>query len=283
MTERHARLIAFGVAVLGILVLFGAAAYSDVQPDADAYWLAAERLRHGLPLYGGSGADETEIYRYSPWLAVAWVPLTFLGQDAAYLVWRAILVAATLAAVWPLVRRPSVAALTLAVLLGGILLTNLQAANVTPLMIGMLAAGLRTRAGPLILGVVASLKLFPIIFIAGYLAERRWRAAGVAVSVTAALWLSVLAFDAGRYAEMGSASFYVGGVSLFAVSPLIWLPVAASLAIVLVRLVVARSRWTWLAAAAVIPLAVPRVWLPDAGYLLVGMRGLDDPQDRHPR
>ena len=38
------------------------------------------------------------------------------------------------------------------------------------------------------------------------------------------------------------------------------------------------SRWTWLAAGAAIPLAVPRVWLPDAAYVLIGLVILPAPR-----
>lgn len=278
-TERRARLAAMAMAVLGVILLLGAAASSNVQPDADAYWLAAVRLRAGQALYVPGGADQTEIYRYSPWLALAWVPLTYLGQDAAYVVWRSILVAATLVAIWPLLRRPSPAGMTLAILLGGLLASNLQAANVTPLMVALLVFAVRSRAGPLLLGLVAGLKLFPIIFAAGYLAERRWRAAIIAVVSTTALWLGVLAFDVHAFADTGGLSFYVGGVSLTSVSPWVWLPVAIGMLALLGWLAISGSRWTWLAASAFIPLAVPRVWLPDVAYLLVGAEG--SAHDRH--
>jgi len=270
MLERVARLVAMLVAVMGVLLLMAAAMASDVQPDADAYWLAAQRLRDGLPLYAMQGTDETEIYRYAPWFAFAWVPLTYLPQAIAFDVWRVVLLVATLAAVWPLIRRPSPAGLTLAVLLGGLLLTNLPAANVTPLLVGLLSIGIRSPAGPLLVGVAASLKLFPVLFVAGYLAERRWVAAAGAIGVAAILWLTVLAFDLGAYLRLGGPGFFVGGVSLFGVSPLLWLPVAAGILLLTAWLAIARSRWTWLSAAASIPLAVPRVWLPEAAYLLVG-------------
>jgi hypothetical protein len=274
MIERAVRLIAITAAVLGVIVLIGAAFSSHVQPDADAYWHAALRLRDGQALYGGPRGDETEIYRYAPWFAFAWVPLTYLGQDAAYVVWRGILLASTLLAIWPLVRKPSPAAITLALLMGGLMVSNLPAANVTPLVVGALVVGLRSRAGPILLGLAASLKLFPLVLLAGYLAERRWLAAVVATAMTAVPWLSLLAFDLRLYLEMGSPTFYVGGISLFAVSPLLWLPVAAATAAIVVWLAFRGSPWTWLAAGAAIPLAVPRVWLPDAAYVLVGLVAL---------
>jgi hypothetical protein len=278
MIERLSRLLAMVVAALGVLLLIGAALSSNVQPDADAYWHAAQRLREGLPLYGGPRGDETEIYRYAPWFAFAWVPLTYLPQDAAYLVWRGILGLATVAAVWPLLRRPTPAGLTLAVLLGGLLVSSLSAANATPLIVGLLTIGLRSRVGPIILGLAGSLKLFPLVLVGGFLAERRWLAAAVAIGVAALLWLNILAFDVLLYAQIGGPSFYVGGVSLYGVSPLIWLPVAVLLFALILRLVIARSRWTWLASSAAIPLAVPRVWLPDTAYLLVGIAQLLKPQ-----
>jgi hypothetical protein len=274
MNERAARLIAITEAVLGVIVLIGAAFSSHVQPDADAYWHAALRLRDGQALYGGPRGDETEIYRYAPWFAFAWVPLTYLGQDAAYVVWRGILVGGTLLAIWPLLRRPSPASIILAVLVGGLLVSNLPAANVTPLVVGALVVGLRSRAGPVLLGLAASLKLFPLVLLAGYLAERRWLAAAVATGVTAVLWLSLLAFDLPLYLEMGSPTFYVGGISLFAVTPLLWLPVAAAAAAIVLGLALRGSQWTWLAVGAAIPLAVPRVWLPDAAYVLIGLVAL---------
>lgn len=271
MLDHVARLVAISVAVLGVVLLMGAALNGNVQPDADAYWHAALRLRDGQALYGGPRGDETEIYRYAPWFAFAWLPLTYLGQDAAYGVWRGVLLVSTLVAIWPLVRRPTPASVTLAILLGGLLVSNLPAANVTPLIVGALAAGLRTRVGPVLLGLAASLKFFPLILVAGYLAERRWGAVLVAVVVGAVLWLSVLAFDLELYMQSGGPSFYLGGVSLLSVSPLFWIPVAIASAGVVIGLAIRGSSWTWLAAAAAIPLAVPRVWLPDAGYVLVGI------------
>jgi hypothetical protein len=56
-------------------------------------------------------------------------------------------------------------------------------------------------------------------------------------------------------------------VGLFRVSPLLWVVVGLAFAVVVAWLAWRRSRWTWLAAAAAIPLTVPRIWLPDAAYV----------------
>ena len=268
--ERAARLFALAVALLGVLLLIGAAFSIDVRPDAQAYWLAAQRLREGLPLYGGPRGDETEVYRYAPWFAFAWVPLTYLGHDTAFAVWRSILMIATVGAIWPLIRRPSPASVTLALLIGGLLISALPPANATPLMVGGLAMGMRTRAGPIVLGLAGSLKVFPLLLVAGYVAERRWLHAAIAIGVSAILWLHLLAFDLRLYSQIGGPSFYLGGVSLLELSVFLWLPVAIICLVIVVGLAVRKSPWTWLAAGAAIPLAVPRVWLPDAAYVLPG-------------
>jgi len=120
------------------------------------------------------------------------------------------------------------------------------------------------------------LALFPLLLVAGYVAERRWLHAAVAIGTASMLWLNILAFDVLLYTQIGGPSFYVGGVSLFSVSPLLWLPIAVACAGVVIVLAVRRSPWTWLAAGAAIPLSVPRVWLPDAAYVLVGLHGTRD-------
>jgi len=278
--EHVARLVALTAAALGAVLLIGAALSGGVHPDAEAYWLAANRLRDGLALYGGPRGDETEIYRYAPWFAFAWVPLTHLGHDGAFAAWRAILMASSVAAVWPLLRRPSPASVTLAVLIGGLLVSELPAANVTPLMVGVLVVGIRSRVGPVLLGLAASLKLFPLLLVAGFVAERRWLHAAVAIGVAGMLWLNILAFDVLLYTQIGGPTFYVGGVSLYTVSPLLWLPLAVLCGATVLALAVRRSPWTWLAAGAAIPLAVPRVWLPDASYVLVGVPNGEPPERR---
>lgn len=268
--ETAARLLALAIAALGVAVLIGAVVSQNVRPDAEAYWLAAQRLREGLPLYASPRGDETEIYRYAPWFAFVWVPLTYLGHDMAFAVWRGILLVAIVGGLWPLVRRPTPASITLAVLIGGLLISSLPQANATPLMVGALAMALQTRAGPLVLGLAGSLKVFPLVLVAGYVAERRWLHAAVAIGISGVLWLHLLAFDIRLFMQIGGPSFYLGGVSLLDVSVLLWLPVAIIGSLILMALVVRRSPWSWLAAGAAIPLAVPRVWLPDAAYVLPG-------------
>lgn len=281
MAERIARLVAIAAAALGAVLLIGAGFTPHVTPDADAYWNAAQRLREGLPLYSAAvGGDETQIYRYAPWFAYAWVPLTFLSQANAYLVWRGILLLAAAASVWPMLRRPTPASLTLALLMGSLLISNLPAGNVTTLMVGALVVALRTRAGPVVIGLAASLKVFPLLLVAGYVAERRWRAAAVATAVAGVLWLHVLAFGLGSYPTVvNGGSFYVGGTSLYSLAPAAWLGGAAVVLVLIAVLAARRSPWTWLVSGAAIPTVVPRVWLPDAAYVLPAAKGLIGARD----
>ncbi|HEX6139809.1 MAG TPA: hypothetical protein VF013_05000 [Candidatus Limnocylindria bacterium] len=250
------------IATFGVVLLIGAGWTPHVKPDADAYWLAALRLREGQPLYlpVSAYADEIDIYRYAPWFAYGWVPLTYLPQEVAYTVWRGLLAAGIVATLIPILRRPTPAALILALLTGGLLASNLPAANVTALIVGLLAVGLPTRLGPVALGVAGSLKIFPLLLLAGYVAERRWRDAAITLLVASFLWLHLLLFDWQAYPTS------LGGVALYSVAPLIWVAVALAGMVILGGLAWRGSRWSWLAAGAAIPLLVPRIWLPDASY-----------------
>lgn len=266
MAERVARLAALAVAALGVVLLIGSGMSPGVKPDADAYWLAALRLRDGEPLYlpVAAYADEIDIYRYAPWFAYAWVPLTWLPQEVAYLVWRGILLAGAMAAGVPLLRTRTAAGFVLALLMVGLLASNNQAANVTPLIVGALAVALPTRAGPVVLGLAGSLKIFPLLVVAGYVAERRWRDVAVTLGVAAILWLHVLAFGFGDYPTEW------GGVSFYRLAPVLWPAVAVLVLGGLGWLVLRRSPWSWLVAGSAIPIVVPRVWIPDAAYVVPG-------------
>lgn len=266
MADRVGRLAALAVAALGVVLLIGSGMSPGVKPDADAYWLAALRLREGEPLYLpiSAYADEIDIYRYAPWFAYAWVPLTWLPQEVAYLVWRGLLLGGAVAAGVPLLRTRTAAGFVLALLMVGLLASNNQAANVTPLIVGALALLLPTRAGPVALGVAGSLKIFPLLFVAGYVAERRWRDMAVALGVAGVLWAHVLAFGFGDYPTEW------GGVSFYRLAPLLWPVVAVAVLGGLAWLVLRRSPWSWLVAGSAIPVVVPRVWIPDAAYVVPG-------------
>jgi hypothetical protein len=80
------RAVALGVAIGLIAFMF---TRSFNLTDGDAYWNAAMRLRDGLPLYPLiENQDLPTTYRYAPWLAWLWVPVTYLPHFAALAVAR---------------------------------------------------------------------------------------------------------------------------------------------------------------------------------------------------
>lgn len=51
--------------------------------DMGAYWEAAIRLREGQPLYvPHADVNAVNVYRYAPWFAWAWIPLTSLPRGS---------------------------------------------------------------------------------------------------------------------------------------------------------------------------------------------------------
>jgi hypothetical protein len=197
-----------------ILIAYAVAALIAVPThwhfeDAGAYWNAAERLREGGPLYFSSpDLGLPELYRYAPWFAFVWVPLTYLPTGLVMALWGVLLVAAAAWLIWPDWRSPASVALSLLVLPD--LLRVTSTGNVQGLMLAALALGLRSRWGPLVIGLAASLKLFPLVFAGVYLWRREWRRLALAVGVTALLWLPALAFDLSLYP--GRAGFWSPGM-----------------------------------------------------------------------
>ena len=117
-------------------------------------------------------------------------------------------------------------------------------------------------------GVAASLKIFPILFALAYAGRGQWVRFAIALAVGAVLWAPALLYDLSEYAvEAGqAASLYAVPVLYFAVAGV---AVGATLAL-------ARTRWAWLAAATTVVLALPRLFVYDVTYLMVGA---DAPRD----
>ena len=226
--------------------------------DAGAYWEAAQRLRSGEPLYPSLADSEApEVYRYAPWFAWAWVPLTFLPREAAYVAWSLILLAASAAAVIPLVQRRAwlLIALFLPILVGisGI-------GNVQPLIVAALVLGVERRSGPVWIGLAASLKAVPLLLAATYIGRGEWWRAAAAVGVTALMVAPMLLYDLSDYPTGADAA-----------AMLIGAPVAYALVIaagILVSGKLARGPFGWLASSTTVALAVPRFFVYDVTFLM---------------
>jgi hypothetical protein len=173
----------------------------------------------------------------------------------------------------PLLRQISLARLSAAALLGSLLIWSAASGNVQPLLVAVLVHGVATRTGPIWIGVAASLKIFPLFYALVYVGRREWMRALVAACVAGLLWLPVFAYDLrhfqGGYADSPSP--------LLAIHPALY--ALGFFAAVAATLLLARSRFAWLAAAAGLFAVLPRVSLIDLTHLLVGTAGQPDAKE----
>lgn len=240
--------------------------------DAGAYWEAAMRLRDGEPLYPPlADAEASEVYRYAPWLAWAWVPLTFLPREAVNVIWSVILLAASAAALSPLVRVRAwlAVALFLPILVGISAIGNVQ-----PLIAAGLVLGVERRSGPLWIAAAASLKAVPLLLVVTYLGRRQWLRAVVTSALTALLVAPMLLYDLSNY-PTGA-----GGASMLFDVPILFALVVGAGILVSWRL--APTRWAWLASSTTMTLALPRFFVYDLTFLMTSFAGLENRQRPKP-
>lgn len=229
--------------------------------DAGAYWEAAMRLRDGEPLFPRLRDSEvSEIYRYAPWFAYAWIPLTYLPREIANVLWSAILMGSSLAALMPLAHSR---AWLLVALFAPILIGISAIGNVQPLIIAALVLGVERRSGPLWIALAASLKVVPLLLALTYVGRGEWRKAILTGILTAALVVPMLLFDLSNYpTDAGAAAGIIAAPVLYAIA------VAAA---ILVSLRLAGTRYAWLASSAAATLAVPRLFVYDITFLMVAI------------
>lgn len=270
------------IVALTLLAGIGAASVAEALTnwnllDMSAYRDAALRLRAGDILYGGD-VHLNSAYRYAPWFAYAWVPLTFLPDAAIRVGWSLVLAAGALLAVRPLLRLDRTHLLLL-VLFVPLLLGTVSGGNVQPLMIGALVAGLSTRWGWLAVGFAASLKLIPLAFCAVFIAQRRWAQLAGALTLTALLWLPV------AWMPVEPITFETGLARMLPTPLWILIPLAGGA--VTLWFAARRSPYTPLAAALAAVLALPRLFVYEIAILLpalavapFGLRGASDAEGR---
>lgn len=226
--------------------------------DMSAYREAALRIRAGEVLYGGD-VHLNSAYRYAPWFAYAWVPLTYLPDALVRVGWSCLLLLGVALSIRPLMRRER-ARLLLLLLFAPLMFGAASGGNVQPLMIGALVWGLPTRWGWLAVGFAASLKLIPLAFCAVFIAERRWWQAIAAMVLTAILWLPIL------WLPIEPITFETGLARILP-APL-WLIIPLFGALVALLFAARRSRFTALAAALAALVALPRLFIYELGMLL---------------
>ena len=244
--------------------LFNHAASRSTGSDMDAYWEAALRLRNGEPLYRPGNPTDSDLYRYAPWFAVAWIPLTYLPKDVVLIAWMSLCLGAAIASVAPLARQ-GLAGWAALVFLLPFQLDGAAFGNVQPLLVLMLLWGVPKRSGPLWIALGASLKGAPLVLAAVYAGRGEWKRAAAAGGITALLVAPMLLFDLSGYStEVGS-----GQLSSMQWSPLIWAAVTLGAIAATYRL--ANTRYAWLAGSVAMFVALPRSFLYQISFVIVGL------------
>jgi hypothetical protein len=279
MSVRPRPLVWVGAAVLAVLI--GLASWTELNhaaslstgSDMDAYWNAAMRLREGTPLYAQGQPTDSDLYRYAPWFAYAWIPLTFLPKGTVLVGWMTLCLGAAVASLAPLLWRGPAGWATVALLLP-FQLEGAAYGNVQPLLVLALVWGVSRRSGPIWVALAASLKVTPLLLAVVYAGRGEWRRAGVAVLLTVILVGPMLLFDLSGYStEIGG-----GQMSLLTVSPVLWAVVVA--ASVAATWAFSRTGYAWPAGAVALILALPRFLLYEISFLIVGLAEGGDPGPR---
>jgi hypothetical protein len=266
LAQRFVIVLLFATMLVRVALIAGDWSFGDV----DAYWQAAVRLRTGQPLYlPGADPDSYQVFRYAPWFAWLWVPLTYLRQEVVEWAWAGVLAVASVAILAGLARLNRPGAWALALIITPWLLSLVQVGNIQPLVVAMLAFGISRRSGPVWVGIAASLKLAPFGFALVYLARRQWLRLFASAAVAAVLLAPVILYDMSGYSTNPGRSFSF----YYYVSPTAWLVAAAASAVLAVVLAVRRSPYVWVAAALAVMLLPPRTHVTYATFLVVGLLG----------
>lgn len=265
---------------IAICLLFALMSYAlwtyalsrEVGSDVSAYWGAAERIRAGEPLYVAGVANASDLYRYAPWFAFAWVPLTYLPREAVTIAWVGLMLAAAAASTVPLVRH-GLAGTAAFALFAPLQVEGAVFGNVQPLLVLMLLWGVERRSGPLWIAIGASLKAAPLLLALVYAGRGEWRRAGLAVLLSAVLIAPTLLFDLSGYSTQAGP----GQMSLTAVAAPLYLAVA----IIAAGIAFARAgtRYGWLLGAVSMIVALPRFLPYQASFLLVGFARRQPPSN----
>jgi len=165
-----------------LLVIVGVSRWGTPS-DEFAYWLGAQRLAAGQPLYDQSATLVTPYaYLYPPPLAQVLAPITHFLPDAVYVAaWTVLLLIALLyLGGWSPLR-------TLALVAWIPVAVELWFRNVHLLIAVLVVLGLRGR--PWAFAVGAAIKIAPALGVVYFLSARRWRdalvAAGAGVGILA--------------------------------------------------------------------------------------------------
>jgi hypothetical protein len=269
---RLARTVALAVILgIGIVNLYWAITQWTLS-DAAAYWNAAIRLREGGELYPAlSDVDASEVYRYAPWFAWLAVPFTYLPIQVAGALWSLVLLAAS---AWALVPLLQIRAWLLVAFFAPILIGISAVGNVQALMVAALLWGVERRSGPLWIALAASLKVTPILLVAVYAGRRQFGRVAVTLALAVLLWAPVLLYDLSGYTTTA------GQAAALVQWPVVYL--VASGAMVVATLALAAGRFGWLTGAVANVVALPRLFVYDVSFLMLGALPVIDRDGERP-
>ena len=247
---------------------------SSTDHDWQAYYGAAQRLRDGAELYPPVADPTAEsVYRYAPWFAIVWVPLTLLPQEVVGVAWVLAMFGCSAVALWPLLSSRQWGLVLLGALFAPFLASAASNGNVQPLIIAALVHTVDQRSGPVVIGIAGSLKGFPLIYAARYALTGQWRRCFIAVGVAVVLVAPMLLFDLSHYPITPGPL-----AGLWVISPIAW-AVGVLLGFApLIRF--AHHPAGWFAASFAVVMAIPRLLYVDMTFLLVTGRdfiGRDQP------
>lgn len=269
------------LAFLGVALLMAHMAYAlttyavsrEWGSDVAAYWGAAERIRAGEPLYVAGVANASDLYRYAPWFAYAWVPFTYLPRQLVTDLWVVLMLVAALASTLPLLRHGLAGTAAVALFLP-LQVEGAMFGNVQPLLVLMLLWGVERRSGPLWIALGASLKAVPLLLAIVYAGRGEWRRAGLALLLTAVLVAPAFLFDLSGYSTQPGP----GNMSLISVASFLWVAVALGMSVL--AFLAGRSRYRWVAGSLAMIAALPRLLTYEISFLLVGAGASTDRYER---
>ena len=235
--------------------------------DMDVYWNAGQMWRNGgNPYLLTASADANSVYRYAPWFAALWVPLTYLPRMAANVLWSGLLVVLAFVAVWPLVKQGGRAAYPLALLMWGVLFGMAAIGNAHGLMVAWMVWGVERRSGPLWIALAASLKVVPILCVLVYAGRRQWGRVAMTIALSVLLVAPMLLFERPPLAaEFGASN------SLWSVAPWLWIASSAVALAAVAWVVLRRIDWAWPTIGAASNIILPRLFVYDVTLLLPGL------------
>jgi alpha-1,2-mannosyltransferase len=236
----------------------------DAGQDEHAYWLAAQRLLNGLPLYDPTATSVTPFaYWYPPPLAQVLVPVAAILPSRAFdIAWVALELVCLL---WIARWRPLVA-LALVVFLP--VTVELSYSNVHLILAALVVLGL--RRWPWAFAIGAAIKLAPGLGIVYLLLRRRWRDAAIAIAVGLVILAVSVAIGPTTWSSFIATVQSRGPADISGLLPIPYFVrlVAALMVTVVAGLIRPRIGEPLLVVA--ITIALPTLWL-DAFALLVAI------------